>query len=556
MHAPNPIAAFSFASIPSKSLDWLWFPFIPRGRITLLAGDPGSGKTSLALHLAAQLSRGIPLPFRSSSLSDGLTLSRTAGTPSAHAATQPLEPPEPPIENRKSKIENNPFPQSTLLLSPDDNPADTLRPRLEQLHADLEHVHTLANFPSLLPPPDFNPNHPAALTPLERLDELLNAIPNLALLIIDPITYFLGLADRAQPLTATNPSFLHRSTLSRLTQLAERHNIAILLTTRLTKKIPDLTPGASLLPPSNLHRTLGSLAFATTARSVLLLSQLPSPSTHLTPGDTPGACETHTPEQAAHSPQPLDRNESPAITSLDPTPTENRKSKIENPPPTPTHLLLSLKSNLTRPPAPLPFTLAESITWHPHVSLPDLFPPPPAPPPKSPGPPDLITQAAADWLLLALASGPVLATSVTSAARDNAIPIATLNRAKALAAVESVRQDWSGKWFWKLKSDNRPLPESYIDRCIARMARLDNHAENPRIAGSELDNLAEKTHRARKKPDNLPEKSHRSPSVSEGSTLPPPSGTLPAHAAPQPPEPPEPQSKIEIRNSKIPPPSL
>ena len=42
---------------------WLWYPYIPFGKVTLLQGDPGDGKSKLMLSLAALLSKGAPLPF-------------------------------------------------------------------------------------------------------------------------------------------------------------------------------------------------------------------------------------------------------------------------------------------------------------------------------------------------------------------------------------------------------------------------------------------------------------------------------------------------------------
>lgn len=42
---------------------WLWYPYIPFGKVTLLQGDPGDGKSKLMLSLAALLSNGAPLPF-------------------------------------------------------------------------------------------------------------------------------------------------------------------------------------------------------------------------------------------------------------------------------------------------------------------------------------------------------------------------------------------------------------------------------------------------------------------------------------------------------------
>src|SRR5690606_11575398 len=45
-----------------QDIDWLRRPYIPKGGITLLDGDPGVGKTYLALALVAHFSAGIPLP--------------------------------------------------------------------------------------------------------------------------------------------------------------------------------------------------------------------------------------------------------------------------------------------------------------------------------------------------------------------------------------------------------------------------------------------------------------------------------------------------------------
>ena len=45
-----------------QQVQWLWEPYIPFGKITIIQGDPGEGKTTLALRLAAACSTGEPLP--------------------------------------------------------------------------------------------------------------------------------------------------------------------------------------------------------------------------------------------------------------------------------------------------------------------------------------------------------------------------------------------------------------------------------------------------------------------------------------------------------------
>lgn len=53
----------SMDEVQSKEVSWLWYPYIPYGKITIIQGDPGEGKTTLALRLAALLSKGEPLPY-------------------------------------------------------------------------------------------------------------------------------------------------------------------------------------------------------------------------------------------------------------------------------------------------------------------------------------------------------------------------------------------------------------------------------------------------------------------------------------------------------------
>ena len=51
------------SEITPKEARGLWYPYIPFGKVTLLQGDPGDGKSKLMLSLAALLSRGALLPF-------------------------------------------------------------------------------------------------------------------------------------------------------------------------------------------------------------------------------------------------------------------------------------------------------------------------------------------------------------------------------------------------------------------------------------------------------------------------------------------------------------
>jgi putative DNA primase/helicase len=50
------------SEVPVENVEWVWPGRIPKGRLTLLAGDPGCGKTFLSLDLAARASTGAPWP--------------------------------------------------------------------------------------------------------------------------------------------------------------------------------------------------------------------------------------------------------------------------------------------------------------------------------------------------------------------------------------------------------------------------------------------------------------------------------------------------------------
>lgn len=54
------------SEIQSQEVSWLWYPFIPYGKLTIIQGDPGDGKTTLVLNIAAKLSRGEGLDTRNS----------------------------------------------------------------------------------------------------------------------------------------------------------------------------------------------------------------------------------------------------------------------------------------------------------------------------------------------------------------------------------------------------------------------------------------------------------------------------------------------------------
>lgn len=60
---PVPLEIIRASDITPKEVQWLWYPYIPFGKITLLQGDPGDGKSKFMLALSALLSNGGTLPF-------------------------------------------------------------------------------------------------------------------------------------------------------------------------------------------------------------------------------------------------------------------------------------------------------------------------------------------------------------------------------------------------------------------------------------------------------------------------------------------------------------
>lgn len=58
----NTLEIKRLSDIKSTEVEWLWYPYIPLGKLTIIQGDPGSGKTMLILYLASLLSSGFPRP--------------------------------------------------------------------------------------------------------------------------------------------------------------------------------------------------------------------------------------------------------------------------------------------------------------------------------------------------------------------------------------------------------------------------------------------------------------------------------------------------------------
>jgi len=164
--------------IKAEKVDRLWTNKVPIGRVSILAGDPGSGKSWLFLAIAAAVTRGEALPFG---------------------------------EKPKS-------PANVLLPSCEDDYGDTIRPRLDRLGADVSRVAI--------------PN-PGRGLPTTMLNEsfIEQAVKELgpALVIIDPIIAFAGGQN-------TKESDEVPQLLSPLLSLAERHGFACFVVRHFTKQ--------------------------------------------------------------------------------------------------------------------------------------------------------------------------------------------------------------------------------------------------------------------------------------------------------------------------------
>ena len=150
-HREPPISPVikSAAEIEPREVQWLWHHRIPLGRLTLLGGVPGAGKSYFTTDLAARVSTGTPFP-------DGAACERGA----------------------------------VLLISAEDDPRDTIRPRLDAHHADLSRVHLLSavEFQS-----DVGKKERVfTLADIGALEEAMSRIKQLRLVVIDPIGSYMG----------------------------------------------------------------------------------------------------------------------------------------------------------------------------------------------------------------------------------------------------------------------------------------------------------------------------------------------------------------------------
>ncbi|MCU6697059.1 AAA family ATPase [Laedolimicola ammoniilytica] len=164
------------SDIEAQEIEWLWYPYIAYGKLAIVQGDPGDGKTTLILNLAAKLTKG-----------EGLD------------------------ENMKVTE-----PMNVIYQTAEDGLADTVKPRLLQAGADCEKVLVIDESEKSLSMLD------------ERIEEALIKT-GARVLILDPIQAYLGSG------TDMNRANEVRNMTKRLAALAEKYKCAIILIGHMNK---------------------------------------------------------------------------------------------------------------------------------------------------------------------------------------------------------------------------------------------------------------------------------------------------------------------------------
>ena len=166
---------FTMDEVRTEPVSWLWEPYIPRGKIIIVQGDPGDGKTTMMLAIASAVTNGEALP------------------------------------NGFADI-----PANVIFQTAEDGLADTIKPKLELLGADCSRVHVIDES-----------DNPLSLAD-ERIEKAI-VKTNAKLLIIDPIQAYLGGAD-------LHSARGMRPLMKSLGAMAERTGCAVVIIGHLNKR--------------------------------------------------------------------------------------------------------------------------------------------------------------------------------------------------------------------------------------------------------------------------------------------------------------------------------
>lgn len=176
----------TMSDVEPEPIEWLWPGRFALGKLHLIAGDGGRGKSTLTVDLAARVSTGEAWP-------DG-----TANIP----------------------------PADVLILSAEDDPADTIRPRLDAARADVSRVRCLTGVRAS-DGSDQREYH-VTLADVHHLETALASYPDCRLLIVDPVAAFTGNADSHVDADV-------RGLLAPLAKLAAERRVAVVLVAHLNK---------------------------------------------------------------------------------------------------------------------------------------------------------------------------------------------------------------------------------------------------------------------------------------------------------------------------------
>ena len=166
----------NMADVESKKVEFLWYPYIPLGKLTIIQGDPGEGKTTAVLQLIALLTKGEKLP-----------------------------------EDEQEREAIN-----VIYQTAEDGLADTVKPRLEAAGADCSKVLVIDESEQGLCMSD------------ERIEQAIKET-GAKLVILDPIQAYLGAnvdMHRANEI---------RPVMKRLGDIAEKYSCAIILIGHMNK---------------------------------------------------------------------------------------------------------------------------------------------------------------------------------------------------------------------------------------------------------------------------------------------------------------------------------
>ena len=162
----------SLSNVQATETEWLWYPYIPAGKITLMTADPGTGKTFFSLYLTAAVSTGRPF--------------------FGQAETQ-IRPP-----------------RKAFYQTAEDGIADTIKPRLEPMNPDFNNIIVIDES-----------REPLTLSNYSEIEKAMQGF-NPALMIFDPLQAYLGADVDMHRANEVRP------VLSRIGQLAEKYKCAVI----------------------------------------------------------------------------------------------------------------------------------------------------------------------------------------------------------------------------------------------------------------------------------------------------------------------------------------